>query len=83
MASRACHVALDLGTLGTGVAKCQATRMHDVSGRRLGMEDTWLDLCHVSIDTSCLMFEWRNMGRGEAKGKEFFLEESVLEESKR
>ena len=47
------------------------------------MEDTWLDLCHVSIDTSCLMFEWRNMGRGEAKGKEFFLEESVLEESKR
>ena len=26
------HVAPDLGTLGTRVAKCQATRMHDVSG---------------------------------------------------
>ena len=47
--------------------------MHDVSGRRLGMEDTWLDYCHVSMDASCLMFEWRNMGREEVKGKEFFL----------
>ena len=66
------------------MAKCQATRLHDVSGRRLGMVDSWLDWCHVSIDARCLMLEWRNMGMEKVKGSEFFLWwESVLEERKR